>query len=99
MTSEYKSPEDESLQQLCEKYSLDKNIVNQYAEEFAKLEQCGVRDIKYDFVEGTSAQERLEGALSVARAINGGQYDTVFEGTVEDALNNLDSVVSKLSQS
>lgn len=96
MPTEYPSEQHESLHQLAEKYSLDKNIVNQYAEEFAKLAERGVRDIKYDFVEGTTSQQRLEAALEVLQNINSGEFETVYEGDVFDALMNLDDIVANM---
>lgn len=85
------------LEALAQKYDVSVDTLSAYVESVERMREQGIRDIKYDFVEGTSAQEKLEGALSVMNAIKNGEYDTVFEGTVEEALDNLQSVVSKLS--
>ena len=86
----------QELHALAQKYDVSVDVLSAYVASVARLKENGIRDIKYDFVEGTTAQERLEGALSVVNAIQNGEYDTVFEGTVEEALDNLDSVFGKL---
>lgn len=85
------------LEALAQKYDVSVDTLSAYVASVERMREQGIRDIKYDFVEGTSAQDKLEGALSVMNAIKNGEYDTVFEGTVEDALDNLDSIVNKLS--
>lgn len=67
------------LDRLAEKHGLDKTTVSQYADEFYKLQQRGIRNIKYDFVEGTTPQQRLEATLEVLQNINSGQFEMIYE--------------------
>lgn len=76
MTNEYTTGQMESdLHILSEQYNVDEKTLNAYAAEIARLKSRGLRWVRYDFVEGTTAAQRLDAALEITRAINAGEYD------------------------
>jgi hypothetical protein len=62
--------------------------IEEYKKEVQIMLDRGVRNIRYDFVEGSTAEQRLDSALEVVKAINSGDFEseTLFEGTVGEAL-------------
>lgn len=62
--------------------------IEEYTREVQILLDRGVKNIRYDFVEGLTGEQRLDAALEVVKAINSGEFESepMFEGTIGEAL-------------